>query len=89
MAFSPWPEARTCFLAVLWIGSGDETKAKTRLGASIGHEAACSLATAFISDFISMAMAIEWAYPVLATTSDGIESFPQLNSSQVAKKLKT
>lgn len=51
-------------------------RAKTRLAASIGKEAACRLATAFISDFISMAAGIDWAYPVLATTEDGMEGFP-------------
>eukprot|EP00435_Cladocopium_sp_Y103_P072629 s143_g40.t2 len=51
-------------------------RAKTRLAASIGNEAACRLATAFISDFISMAAGIDWAYPVLATTEDGMEGFP-------------
>eukprot|EP00439_Symbiodinium_sp_Y106_P051573 s2467_g6.t2 len=53
-------------------------RAKTRLAASIGNDAACKLATAFINDFIFMASNLSWAYPVLATTEDGMEpsSFP-------------
>mmetsp|Transcript_323 Transcript_323/g.857 ORF Transcript_323/g.857 Transcript_323/m.857 type:complete len:250 (-) Transcript_323:111-860(-) len=53
-------------------------RAKTRLAAKIGDEAACSLATAFISDFIALASKYPWAYPVLATTEDGLpeDSFP-------------
>uniref|UniRef100_A0A7S0FG43 Glycosyltransferase n=1 Tax=Pyrodinium bahamense TaxID=73915 RepID=A0A7S0FG43_9DINO len=54
-------------------------RAKTRLAAVIGDEAACDLATAFISDFISLALSYEWAMPVLATTEDGMDDkgFPQ------------
>merc|ERR1719464_1392949 len=53
-------------------------RAKTRLAAKIGNEAACQLATAFISDFIDLARQYDWAMPVLATTEDGMEdgSFP-------------
>ncbi|CAE8736275.1 unnamed protein product [Polarella glacialis] len=54
-------------------------RAKTRLAAKIGDDAACRLACAFISDFISMARGLEWGRPVLATTEDGMaaDSFPQ------------
>ncbi|CAE8583931.1 unnamed protein product [Polarella glacialis] len=63
-------------------------RAKTRLAAKIGDDAACRLACAFISDFISMARGLEWGRPVLATTEDGMaadsfppESFPQGTAS--------
>ncbi|CAE8663560.1 unnamed protein product, partial [Polarella glacialis] len=63
-------------------------QAKTRLAAKIGDDAACRLACAFISDFISMARGLEWGRPVLATTEDGMaadsfppESFPQGTAS--------
>jgi len=56
-------------------------KAKTRLAAKLGPEGACKLATAFISDFFTMASQYEWAFPVLATTSDGsldrVPGFPE------------
>eukprot|EP00931_Biecheleriopsis_adriatica_P042990 TRINITY_DN24547_c0_g1_i2.p3 TRINITY_DN24547_c0_g1~~TRINITY_DN24547_c0_g1_i2.p3 ORF type:complete len:243 (+),score=64.82 TRINITY_DN24547_c0_g1_i2:27-731(+) len=47
-------------------------RAKTRLAASIGDAAACRLATAFVSDFVGMATQLDWGFPVLATTEDGM-----------------
>lgn len=51
---------------------------KTRLAAKIGDVAACDLATAFINDFLASAARLPWAFPVLATTEDGMleDSFP-------------
>jgi len=47
-------------------------RAKTRLAAKIGDEAACRLATAFISDFITFCDQFDWGFPILATTDDGM-----------------
>ncbi|CAE7243553.1 unnamed protein product [Symbiodinium pilosum] len=67
-----------CTLTNIGVQPTAAQSAKTRLAASIGDDAACRLATAFISDFIFMASNIDWAYPVLATTEDGMDpsSFP-------------
>lgn len=47
-------------------------RAKTRLAAKVGNTAACTLATAFISDFFTDVLRRPWAIPVLATTEDGL-----------------
>lgn len=46
--------------------------AKTRLAAKVSNDVACDFATAFISDFITLASGYEWGYPVLATTDEGM-----------------
>ncbi|CAK0812345.1 unnamed protein product [Prorocentrum cordatum] len=47
-------------------------RAKTRLAAGIGAEAACRLATCFLSDTLRLALGEARLLPVLATTDDGM-----------------